>query len=385
METIGRYVIEGELGRGAMGVVYRAKDPVISRVVAIKRIRLDVFQDPAELEMVRQRLFREAQSAGCLSHSGIVTVYDIQEDKGMTNVFMEFVDGEPLDNVMRKGTLNQAQILNILRQSASALDYAHSMGIVHRDIKPANILIRKDGVAKIADFGVAKIQSQSATQTGMILGTPSYMSPEQVQGLPIDGRSDQFSLAVMAFEMLTGSKPFKAESLATLIHQLIASTPMNASDVNPTLPAGINAALHRALSREAKDRYPNCAAFIAELAGVDASWEVPGKPGVGELPTMIASSQQMTAVQSSQQVLSTQAQLADRTAAFRNRITLNEEAKAAVVKPARPKESIVRTILALLVSLCVLGLLGFGALKLYERQQTQPLKMKSKKQEKNEP
>ena len=303
----------------------------------------------------------------------------------MTNVFMEFVDGEPLDSVMRQGTLNRAQTLNILRQCASALDYAHSMGIVHRDIKPANILLRKDGVAKIADFGVAKIQSQSATQTGMILGTPSYMSPEQVQGLPIDGRSDQFSLAAMAFEMLTGSKPFKAESLATLIHQLIASTPMNASDVNPTLPAGINAALHRALSREAKDRYLNCAAFIAELAGVDSSWDPPGKPGVGELPTMIASSQQVTAVQSSQQILSTQAQLSDRTAAFRNRVTLNEEAKAAVVKPARQKESTFRTVLALLVSLCVLGLLGFGALKLYERQQTQPVKTKSKKQEKNEP
>ena len=377
METIGRYVIEGELGRGAMGVVYRAKDPVISRVVAIKRIRLDVFQDPAELEMVRQRLFREAQSAGCLSHSGIVTVYDIQEDKGMTNVFMEFVDGQPLDSVMRKGLLDRGQTLNILRQSAAALDYAHSMGIVHRDIKPANILLRNDGVAKIADFGVAKIQSQSATQTGMILGTPSYMSPEQVQGLPVDGRSDQFALGVMSFEMLTGAKPFKAESLATLIHQLMVATPLDATELNPSLPPAINAVLRRALARDPKDRYPDCVSFIADLAAVEMDWSLPGATPSGEMPTVIASSQQTTKLQ----LPNSQTQLADRTAAFKSRIATKEEVREEV--PESAIVSRLRMAVAILVSICVLGLLAYGGKVLFDRQKVPQIKSKISLQENN--
>src|SRR5579863_2827822 len=201
-----------EVGRGAMGVVYRGQDPTIGRVIAIKSIRLKDLTDDAERERLRERLFREAQSAGILSHPGIVTIYDIAEENGMAYIFMEFVNGPPLEKMLRvEQTPDKETLLSIFRQTAAALDYAHRKGIVHRDIKPANIMIHEDGTAKITDFGVAKIMSQQLTQAGAIMGTPSYMSPEQVQGTPITGRADQFSLAVIAYEVLTGEKPFAAE------------------------------------------------------------------------------------------------------------------------------------------------------------------------------
>src|SRR6266568_2956787 len=197
MNTIGRYQLLGEIGRGAMGVVYRAQDPAIGRVIAIKTIRLSDFTDETERERLRDRLFREAQSAGILSHPNIVTIYDIAEENGMAFIFMEFVNGAPLERLVADGVRDNEVLLNILRQTALALDYAHKKGIVHRVIKPANIMIQEDGQAKITDFGVAKINSQQMTQSGALMGTPNYMPPEQVQGLPVDGRSDQFSLGVI--------------------------------------------------------------------------------------------------------------------------------------------------------------------------------------------
>src|SRR6202051_5338586 len=190
-----------------MGIVYTGQDPSIGRMIAIESMRLSDLSDDAERVRLRDRLFREAQSAGILSHPGIVTIYDIAEEGGLAYIFMELVNGPALDKMLKaEQTPDKETLLSILRQVATALDYAHKKGIVHRDIKPANIMVHEDGTAKVTDFGVAKIVSQQMTQAGTIMGTPSYMSPEQVQGGMISGRADQFSLAVIAYEVLTGGQ-----------------------------------------------------------------------------------------------------------------------------------------------------------------------------------
>jgi len=267
VEQIGRYQIIGELGRGAMGIVYRAQDPAIGRTIAIKSIRLSELTDAAERERLRERLFREAQSAGMLSHPGIVTIYDIAEEAGLAYIFMEFVNGPPLEKMLLAAqTPDKETLLSIFRQTAAALDYAHKKGIVHRDIKPANIMIHEDGTAKITDFGVAKIVSQQLTVAGTMMGTPSYMSPEQVQGGPITGRTDQFSLAVVVYEALTGEKPFTAEYLPTLLYRIVREEPVPPQRLNTTLGPQVEQVLRKALSKNPADRYETCAEFISALA-----------------------------------------------------------------------------------------------------------------------
>ncbi|MEK7754465.1 MAG: serine/threonine-protein kinase, partial [Acidobacteriota bacterium] len=266
MEQIGRYQVIGELGRGAMGVVYRAQDPAIGRTVAIKTIRLSDFTDPAERDRLRERLIREAQSAGILSHPGIVTIYDIAQEGELAYIFMEFVNGPPLEKVLlSESPPDRETLLGIFRQTAAALDYAHKKGIVHRDIKPANIMIHEDGTAKITDFGVAKIVSQNMTQAGAMMGTPSYMSPEQVQGVPVDGRADQFALAVIVFELLTGERPFVADYLPTLLYKIVREEIVAPQRLNRSLPDEVEPVLRRALAKSVEDRYPTCAAFIEAL------------------------------------------------------------------------------------------------------------------------
>ena len=267
MQQIGRYQILDELGRGAMGIVYKAQDPAIGRTIAIKSIRLQDLTDEAERERLRERLFREAQSAGILSHPGIVTIYDIAEENGLAYIFMEFVNGPPLEKMLRhEQTPDKETLLSIFRQTAAALDYAHKKGIVHRDIKPANIMIHEDGTAKVTDFGVAKIVSQQMTQAGTIMGTPSYMSPEQVQGSAITGRADQFSLAVIVYEVLTGERPFTAEYLPTLLYKIVREDPMPPQRLNPTLGVAVEVVLRKALSKNPVDRFETCVDFINALA-----------------------------------------------------------------------------------------------------------------------
>jgi serine/threonine-protein kinase len=267
VENIGRYRIIGELGRGAMGVVYKAQDPAIGRMIAVKTIRLGDLTEESERERLRERLFREAQSAGILSHPGIVTIYDIAEEGGLAYIFMELVNGPPLDKMLRaQQTPDKETLLSILRQVAAALDYAHKKGIVHRDIKPANIMVHEDGTAKVTDFGVAKIVSQQMTQAGTIMGTPSYMSPEQVQGGNISGRADQFSLAVIAYEVLTGEKPFVADYLPTLLFKIVREEPAPPQRVNGTLSADVETVMRRALSKNPADRYDTCVDFVNALA-----------------------------------------------------------------------------------------------------------------------
>jgi serine/threonine-protein kinase len=272
VQQIGRYQILGELGRGAMGIVYKAQDPAIGRTIAIKSIRLQDFTDETERARLRERLFREAQSAGILSHPGIVTIYDIAEQDGMAYIFMEFVNGPPLEKMLKhEQTPDKETLLSIFRQTAAALDYAHKKGIVHRDVKPANIMIHEDGTAKVTDFGVAKIVSQQMTVAGTMMGTPSYMPPEQVQGATITGRADQFSLAVIAYEVLTGEKPFSAEYLPTLLFKIVREEPIAPERLNPTLGPRVDAALRRAMSKNPAERYDTCTAFIDALAAACAA------------------------------------------------------------------------------------------------------------------
>ncbi len=265
-EKLGHYEITAKIGKGGMGVVYRATDTLIGRDVALKTIHLNEIEDPNERQFLKERLFREAKSAGILSHPNIVTVYQIGEHDGLTYIAMEFVDGSNLGEILaRPQRPGMDLLLSIFEQTAVALDYAHSRGVVHRDIKPGNIIVREDGVAKIADFGVAKISSQNVTRAGMALGTPHYMSPEQFHGRAIDGRSDQYSLAVMVYEILTGGKkPFTADSIHGLMYKILHEEPQPRRD-NPDISEGVDAALKRALAKEPDQRFPSCSDFVNEL------------------------------------------------------------------------------------------------------------------------
>ena len=288
---IGRYQIKGELGRGAMGVVYLAIDPAIGRPVAIKTIRIRDIHNQAQREKLCERLSREARSAGVLSHPNIVTIYDMDEDEGVAYIAMAFVNGPTLDKAISAPTaMSGTQMLHILRQSASALDYAHSRGVVHRDIKPGNIMIDEDSSVKIADFGIAKLTAPSnTTETRTVTGTPSYMSPEQVQGLALDGRSDQFSLAVIAYEILTGERPFHGEHLSTIVYRIVAEEPAESHRINPSLAPQIDAVLRRALAKKPESRFPNCASFVGtlEMACAESRGWKPIAAGVAHaLPTI---------------------------------------------------------------------------------------------------
>ncbi|HTX39563.1 MAG TPA: protein kinase [Bryobacteraceae bacterium] len=292
MDRIGRYKIVRELGRGAMGVVYHAIDPNIGRPVAIKTIQLGSGRQPEEQERLRERLFREARSAGILSHPGIVTIYDVEQQGDVAYIAMEYVDGPTLDQMLsRPQALSGTQMFSILGQTAVALDYAHQKGIVHRDIKPANIMVTGDGTAKITDFGIAKITaSEQLTMTGSIVGTPHYMSPEQVQGLTVDGRSDQFSLAVIAFEMLTGEKPYTGEHLTTVVYKIVAEEPVAPQRLNPTLGGAMDAAVRKALSKKPDQRYRTCQEFMDALEQASKEtrgWKTMPRGGSLNEPTVV--------------------------------------------------------------------------------------------------
>jgi serine/threonine protein kinase len=263
----GRYVVSHELGRGGMGIVYEATDPQIGRRLAIKIINFQSFTTSEESTALRDRLFREARSAGALSHPGIVVIYDVGEDNQMAYIAMELVDGPSLHQILASGQrLDPATALDILRQAAAALDHAHQCGIVHRDIKPANIMLHQKSQVKIADFGIAKITFEPKyTMTGTSMGTPDYMSPEQIEAQPTDGRSDQFSLAVVAYELLTGVTPFHGGSFAAILHRIVAGPRPSASAANPALPAGVDEVLRRAMAQLPAERYTTCAEFVQAL------------------------------------------------------------------------------------------------------------------------
>jgi serine/threonine protein kinase len=267
LKQIGRFSVVRELGRGAMGVVFEAWDPLIARTVAIKTIRLDDFGAASEGRWLQERLFREARSAGALSHPGIVTIHDLGLHEDLAFIAMEYVDGPTLESIMTGQRFDYAKVIDILRQAATALDYANEAGVVHRDVKPGNIMLHHARTVKITDFGIAKITTtQQLTRTGTVMGTPSYMSPEQIRALPVDGRADQFSLGVVAFEMLTGLKPFRADSLATLVHQIVYEDRPSARTVNDDLCEAVDRVFFRALAKTPEQRFANCAQMVEELS-----------------------------------------------------------------------------------------------------------------------
>lgn len=257
--TLGRYTIEKELGKGAMGIVYLGRDPKIDRVVAIKTLDLGKEFEDEELDEVKERFFREAQAAGRLRHPNIVTIYDAGEEEDLAYIAMEVLTGRSLIHYSKgQHLLPVGKVLDLVHKSADALDYAHSQNIVHRDIKPGNIMYEpQTGLVKITDFGIARITDASKTKTGTVMGTPSYMSPEQLAGKKVDGRSDLFSLGVTMYLLLAGRWPFRADSLTNLMYQIANEEHPDILEANPELPAGeqIREIINRVLAKDPDERY----------------------------------------------------------------------------------------------------------------------------------
>ena len=264
--TLGRYKVLKELGRGAMGVVYLGKDPTIQRFVAIKTMRLDHIDNAEKLQEVKARFFREAESTGRLSHPNIVTIFDAGEEHDLGYIAMEVLEGRTLKDCSRKPNLLPLdKLIPILATVAEALDYAHQQGVVHRDIKPANIMVAKDQTVKVMDFGIAKMASSSKTQTDMVLGTPTYMSPEQIAGKKVDGRSDIFSLGVVFYELLSGRPPFTADNLSALLFAIAHHPHPSMNAIRPDLPPAVLEVLDRALQKDPALRIRRAGEFAQAL------------------------------------------------------------------------------------------------------------------------
>jgi len=266
-QVFGRYRVTGELGRGAMGSVYRAMDPLIEREVAVKTLQANAPEN--DLLNARGRFLREAKSAGRLNHPNIVTIFDVGEQDGVAYIAMEVLEGRTLREILReREPLPAATIADIVAQVADGLDHAHDLGIVHRDVKPANIVVGTGGRAKLTDFGVAYIPLSSLTQTGTALGSPRYMSPEQVTGQPIDPRSDIFSLGVVLYEMLVGVTPFAPpgdNSVYSVMNRIAGEAHRPVTDIDPGIPAAFDRILDRALAKATEERYPRAADMASEL------------------------------------------------------------------------------------------------------------------------
>ena len=272
-KRIGRYEVIDELGRGAMGAVYKARDPNLGRAVAVKVI-LTANLTPQALEDYKKRFYREAEAAGRMMHPGVVTIHDMGEDSatGQPFLVMEFIEGKPLESLLDASPtgLPLEQALEVGLQVAEALDYAHKRGVIHRDIKPANIMVTNDGRAKIADFGIAKMEGANLTQTGQLVGTPAFMSPEQFSGGGIDARSDIFSLGAVLYEMFTGMMPFGGQTVTEIIFKVVQMPPAPACKLNPRLPASVEVLLNRCLAKEPAKRYGSARALADDLAAVKA-------------------------------------------------------------------------------------------------------------------
>ena len=264
-EAIGKYRITRALGRGAMGMVYEGFDPVIERRVAIKTI-LAEYLEATEIEDAIARFKREAQAGGRLQHPAIVAVYEYADEKDMAYIVMEYVEGRELKSILNDGPkLGVIDVFEIMKQLLAALDYSHKQGVVHRDIKPANVMILPDNKVKVMDFGIARLESSSLTQVGTVVGTPTHMSPEQLMGLQADGRADLWSCGVILYEMLTGVSPFLAETPAVVMHKVLQTDPQPPSQLVPSLPAGFDSVLARALAKKADERFQTATEFQAAM------------------------------------------------------------------------------------------------------------------------
>ena len=285
--SIGRYQIHGALGFGAMGAVYRAFDPIIKRPLAIKTIRLDVPRQSPQHRAFIERFYQEARISGTLSHPNIVTLFDIGEESGVPFLAMEYVEGHTIAAMIDSGErFKPERVLGLVSQIAAALDYAHSRGIIHRDIKPSNLIVQEGDRVKVTDFGIAKMVDSEITQSGALLGTPSYMSPEQAMGEKLDGRSDLFSLGVVAFEMLSGQQPFPGTNVTSILYRLVHVDPIEPADLemNGLVPQKWREVFHKVLAKKPENRYQKAAEFVRDLEYCLGSWFT----GLGEETIAVA-------------------------------------------------------------------------------------------------
>ena len=283
--TIGRYEIIRTIGRGAMGEVFLGRDPHINRLTAVKTVRFEDRFAEDDIEQVKGKFFREAESAGTLSHPHIVTIYDAGENGNTAYIAMEFLEGSTLLRFSRRQRLLPLRrLINYMIQVAEALDYAHTQGVTHRDIKPANIMLMQTGQIKITDFGIAHIATSSQTQTGVVKGTPYYMSPEQFSGQKVDGRSDIFSLGTTMFQLLTGTLPFYADSPALLMNQIMNFPHPNPRAINPRVVPAMISIVDKTLAKDRGDRYQTARELVLDLRRLDKRIKAALRKGHGIKP-----------------------------------------------------------------------------------------------------
>ena len=274
-QTIGRYQVLDSIGYGAMGAVYKAFDPLIKRTLAIKTIRLDIPRQSPQYRSFIDRFYHEARISGTLSHPNIVTLFDIGEEGGLPYLAMEFVEGETISSIVERGErFPPEKVIALVSQIASAVDYAHSKGVIHRDIKPSNLILYESERVKVTDFGIAKLVDAEMTQSGTLLGTPSYMSPEQAMGDKLDGRSDIFSLGVCAFEMLSGEQPFPGTNVTSILYKLVHVDPIEPAnlEMNGLVPQKWHEVFSRVLAKKPDDRYQTANDFVQDLEYCLGSW-----------------------------------------------------------------------------------------------------------------
>ena len=348
ISSLGKYEIRRELGRGAMGVVYEGYDPFIKRVVALKTIRADQLSGE-DSENVIARFRREAQAAGRLSHPNIVSIYDFGEDAGSWFIAMEFVKGRELKECFEGNErFTTANIVRIMSQILAALAYSHRQGVIHRDIKPANIFMLADGSVKVADFGIAHIEASNLTQVGAVMGTPAYMSPEQIMGLPVDGRSDLFSAGVILYQFLTGERPFSG-SAATTMQKVLKEDPMPPSSLNVQAPLEMDGIVRKALAKRPEDRYQTADEFAAAIRAA-----APEQTVTNTDPTLIST------------VVRAPAPPVERTLVMNGASAATSTAPS-VVAPPLPKAKSQALVIAIVVGVSIIAL-GAGAWFTFQRQ-----------------
>jgi len=359
----GRYEITGEVGRGAMGVVYRAHDPFIGRTVAVKTLQLSEQGTGLTREELLNRFQTEARAAGLLTHPNIVVVYDAGEEEGLFFITMELVEGKSLQALLDAGQLFPLpRVFRIMEQACSALQFAHDRNIVHRDIKPANLMLTPDDTVKVTDFGTAKIlQFGTVNQTAHVMGTPSYMSPEQVKGKVVDGRSDIFSLGVLLYEMVTGEKPFPGQNITTVIYKIVNEEPVAPRQLDPSIHPGLNAIILKALVKEPAQRYQHCRDLIEDLRNYRSLVNLENPSAT--LPLGIGGSSQSSATAQYQdpQLTAASRSLSARAGSPLQTPVVRRTGALSAPPPELEKKSTLATVLA---AIFLLGVIVFGAQKI---------------------
>jgi len=358
----GRYEITGEIGRGAMGVVYRANDPFIGRTVAVKTLQISEQGTGLTKEELLNRFQTEARAAGLLTHPNIVVVYDAGEEEGLFFITMELVEGKSLQALLDSGQLFPfPRVLRIMEQACSALQFAHERNIVHRDIKPANLMLTPDDTVKVTDFGTAKIlQFGTVNQTAHVMGTPSYMSPEQVKGKVVDGRSDIFSLGVLLYEMVTGEKPFPGQNITTVIYKIVNEEPVAPRELDPSIHPGLNAIILKALAKEPAQRYQHCRDLIEDLRNYRSLTNVENPRAT--LPLGIGSPHSHAATQTlDAQVAAASRSLNSRSAGPSQTPVVRRTGSLHTPQPESEKKNTLATVLA---AIFLVGVIVFGAQKI---------------------